>query len=369
MTIIGSIFFVYRKTTLAESERIHQDVPSELPPAPAVDPESIIKVLPRDSIQAIEDPQFERSEDADRHLESDERVIGVVINGDARAYPIPILSAHEIVNDVVGGEPVAITWCPLCYTALVFSREINSSEEALSFGVSGSLLHNSLVMYDRETESLWSQLYGAAIDGPLAGSSLSYFPAIHTEWELWYSQYPESQVLSKALTCAEFNCGTYSENPRGSYDVDPYESYYNTPYEGVIDHQIPREDFSIKKRVLGVRIGDHERAYPYDLLEREFIVQDEVNLIPVLVLFDASTETGLVYSRVLDGRVLNFTLDAKDHGIFRDEETKSIWQVVSGTAIGGPLKGAGLQSIFATTAFEFGWYGYFPESSTYPETQ
>ncbi len=125
-------------------------------------------------------------------LDPEERVIGVIINGDARAYPIPILSNHEIVNDIVGGEPVAITWCPLCYTALVFSRNVEGWDEPLSFGVSGKLLYNTLVMYDRQSNTLWSQLYGAAVEGDLAGRTLAVFPSVNTEWAAWQSQYPDS---------------------------------------------------------------------------------------------------------------------------------------------------------------------------------
>ncbi len=246
------------------------DEPLALPPPPAVNPAAIITVLARDSIRSIDDPQFEPASAAAAGIDPDERVIGLVINGEARAYPIPILSAHEIVNDVVGGEPVAITWCPLCYTALVFSRRVGGQPEPLTFGVSGKLLENTLVLYDRQTESLWSQLYGGAIAGELTGSALGVFPSLHTEWAAWEALYPDSMVLSKALTCDQFDCGTYATNPRGSYDIDPYESYYITPYEGIVNFQIPREAGveERKARVLGVRVGGQARAYPFKVLEK-----------------------------------------------------------------------------------------------------
>ncbi|MFV1858067.1 MAG: DUF3179 domain-containing (seleno)protein, partial [Anaerolineales bacterium] len=189
--------------------------PLQFPPPPAVDTSDIVAVLPRDSIPAILEPRFISVEKANREVAADERTIGVVINGDARAYPIPILSAHEIVNDVIGGEPVAVTWCPLCYTALVFSRRIEGIDEPLTLGVSGKLLHNTLVMYDKSSGSLWSQLYAAAVDGPLAGKSLAYFPSTHTEWQVWRTEYPNSKVLSKYQVCESNSCRDYS--------IDPYK--------------------------------------------------------------------------------------------------------------------------------------------------
>jgi hypothetical protein len=107
--------------------------------------------------------------------------------------------------------------------------------------VSGKLLYNTLVMFDRETESLWSQLYGGALDGPLAGQGLAVYPSLHTEWAAWQAQHPDTLVLSKRLTCRQFGCGTYAANPRASYLVDPYAGYYNQPDEGVINSQIPRD--------------------------------------------------------------------------------------------------------------------------------
>ncbi|MGB3717184.1 MAG: DUF3179 domain-containing (seleno)protein [Candidatus Promineifilaceae bacterium] len=203
-------------TLLPDPVSLDNDQPLLVPPPPEVDPALIDSLLPRDSILAIDEPQFQTAEEASQSLAPDKRGIGLVINGDARAYPIPVLSVHEIVNDNVGGEPVAITWCPLCYTALVFSRQVNEAMEPLSFGVSGKLLYETLVMYDRQTESLWSQLYGAVVDGSMAGARLAFFPSVFTEWGAWLQQHPETLVLDKGATCARFQCGTYSSNPRGS---------------------------------------------------------------------------------------------------------------------------------------------------------
>jgi len=343
-----------------------EDRPLSLPPPPVVDLDLIVTVLPQDAIRAIDDPQFELAARA-TEIDPDERVIGVVIHGEARAYPLPILSSHEIVNDVIGGEPVAITWCPLCYSALVFSRRIEGRAEPLTFGVSGKLLYNTLVMYDRETGSLWSQLYGAAIDGPLSGKTLRLFPSLLTEWAAWRAEHPDTQVLSKRLTRIQFDRGTYAESPRGSYDVDPYASYYNMPDEGLVDHQIPRDAFERrrKERVLGMRIGDRARAYPFRVLASHPVVNDQLGDVPVLVWFDAETQTGVAFERRVAGRVLTFQADPVAHGFLVDVETGTHWRALTGTAVSGPLQGERLRWLPATPAFAFGWYDHYPDSETY----
>jgi hypothetical protein len=338
---------------------VARDQPILLPSPPTIDPTSIVSVLDRDSIPAIDDPQFESASKADKVIASDERVIGLIINGDARAYPITILSSHEIVNDIVGGEPVSITWCPLCYSALVFSRQIDSSQEPLSFGVSGKLLHNTIVMYDRQTDSLWSQLYGAAVVGPLAGTTLSFYPSTHTEWKAWLAQYPDSIVLSKELTCAQFTCG--------SYTVDPYESYYKSAKEGLINNQIPREGGGLesKRLVLGILVNGATRSYLYEVLTTQRLINDEINGAPILVWFEPDSKTAVAFERRVDNRILTFRIDEDNSRFLIDMETNSRWEATTGIAIEGPLRNERLGDLISTTAFEFGWYAYFPDSDNY----
>ena len=340
----------------------------DLPPPPDIDPAMIATLLPQDSILAIDNPQFVPvSQSQNEAMDPDEKVIGLEINGDARAYPVNILSSHEIVNDVVGGQPVAVTWCPLCYSALTFSRQLDERQSPLTFGVSGKLLQNTLIMYDRETESLWSQLYGGAIDGPLRGLPLAVYPTIFTAWSTWAEQNPNGQLLSKKLTCAQFNCGTYATNPRGSYDVDPYASYYVAPDEGVVNRQIPREQgvAEAKRRVVGVRIGDTAKAYLYETLGKEFVVNDEIVNMPIVVWFDPATNTAAAFQRTVNGRPLTFFPDPENPIFMRDRETDSQWSGLNGLAVNGRLKDTQLTPLVSTSAFEFGWFDYFPESDTY----
>lgn len=354
---------------LRQPEIFSRDEPILIPAPPPVDPHAIDNLLPRDAIPAIDDPLYATAAEAISFMDPDEQVIGLVINGDARAYPLPILASHEIVNDIIGDEPVAVTWCPLCYTALVFSRQVNERVEPLSFGVSGKLLRNTLVMYDRQSESLWSQLYGAAVDGPLQGARLSFFPSVLTEWQAWREEQPETLVLSKPLTCVQFKCGTYAENPRGSYDVDPYAGYYESAEEGVLNRQLPRDEGHNsgrpKERVLGLRLGGVQRAYPEAILKNQPLINDVIKGQPVLVWFDPGTSTGAAFGRQVDGRTLSFDQAPDESNTLIDEQTGTLWSAVTGQAISGPLRGQRLPSLVVTPAFAFGWYGYFPDSETY----
>ena len=339
--------------------------PPATPTSVPIDLSQLADLLPADAIPAIDDPQFDHGADAGE-MRPDERVIGLVINGDARAYPLAILSSHEIVNDVVGEEPVAVTWCPLCYSAIVFSRDIDGVDQPLEFGVSGKLLRNTLVMFDRESGSLWSQLYGQAIDGTLIGRSLDFYPSVLTDWATWQATHPQTRVLSKAATRLQFDRPSYADAPRASYDVDAYAGYYASPDEGVVYRNVPRDDSSLrpKRRLLGVRVGDAARAYPFGELSRQPVVNDNLAGTPLVVWFDPTSETARAFDRRIDGQPLTF-VPTDDPLIVTDSETGSRWQMLEGTAIAGPLAGQMLRPLVATTAFEFGWYGYFPESETY----
>lgn len=341
--------------------------PSLVPPPPEVDLKAVADLLPPDSIQSIDNPQFETIQESEPFMELDERVIGLVINGDARAYPIKVLSSHEIVNDIVGEEPVAITWCPLCFSALVFSRKVNGIDAPLIFGVSGKLLYETLIMFDRQTGSLWSQLYGAAIDGEHSDKRLAFFSSALTEWSAWQREYPNTLVLSKEKTCAQFNCGAYAGDSGGPYQIDPYESYYNTSNAGVINNNIPREDKlgEAKRRILGIRMAGIARAYPFSELTKTPVINDLVDGIPVLIAFDPATETASAYLRTIDDRTFTFRSDSEDSSLIIDEESGSQWLLSTGTAVSGAMKDSQLPTLIATTAFGFGWYDYFPNSETF----
>ena len=163
---------------------------------------------PRDGIPAIDKPKFINAAEVD-YLADDDRILGVFRNGVAKAYPIRILNWHEIVNDRLQDEAVAITFCPLCGTGMAFQARVDG--QAKLFGVSGLLYKSDVLLYDRETESLWSQISRQAVSGPMKGQRLAMVPTSHTTWADWRERHPDTQVLS-------LDTG-YSRN----YNRNPYE--------------------------------------------------------------------------------------------------------------------------------------------------
>ena len=167
---------------------------------------------PRDGIPPLDDPKFTTFGDADGWLDGEEPVIAIEIDGDARAYPLQILIWHEIVNDVVGGVPVSVTFCPLCNSAIVFDRRLNGV--VYDFGTSGNLRNSDLIMWDRQTESWWQQFTGQAIVGELTGRTLTFLPASIISWGDFKAANPEGEVLSRDTGFRR----TYGLNPYAGYD-------------------------------------------------------------------------------------------------------------------------------------------------------
>jgi hypothetical protein len=226
---------------------------------------------PRDGIPAIDQPRFVAARRA--RLAPSDRVLGVSHRGIARAYPVRILNWHEVVNDRFGDEPVAVTYCPLCGSGVVFSGR--AGERALTFGVSGLLYNSDMLLYDRQTESLWSQLKFQSVTGPLIGSRLARLPVEHTSWQDWQRRYPHTEVLS-------FETGY----PR-DYGRDPYAGYERDP---ATFFPVSRSDSRLdpKAWVLGVEVNGRHKAYPFSELEKAgTVVRDSVAGTRITVHFDA----------------------------------------------------------------------------------
>ena len=318
---------------------------------------SLVQWVPRDSIPAEFDPVFRPAEWADELLPTErapeprmaasEQVIGVSINGEHRAYSVPYLGRREIVNDVVGGRKIAVTWCPLCYTAIVFDREVDGRE--LTFGVSGKLLMNSLVMYDRETGSLWSQFAGEAVYGPLDGTRIEIVASQLTPWSDWRRQYPDTLVLDK------------QDFP---LTEDVYFGYYLSTSPGEIG-QINRDDrLRTKEFVLGITGERSQRAYPIRVLRKVWIVNDTFEDDDIVVLISNGGATTAVYSRSAGGRALTFER-ADSQFEMVDRETGSVWNMATGVAVSGDLEGETLRRLPSFVAFWFAWTDYHPETELY----
>jgi hypothetical protein len=181
----------------------------------------------KDQIPALDSPVFKPvAEVAD--IGPQEPVIGLVVGGLARAYPLRVLTWHEIVNDEIAGIPVAVTYCPLCNAAIVFDRRVG--DQVLDFGTTGKLRNSDLVMYDRQTESWWQQFLGQAIVGELTGAQLTFLPARLESWERFAARHPEGEVLVPNNP----NSRSYGANPYVGYDGERFPFLYRGEYpEGI----------------------------------------------------------------------------------------------------------------------------------------
>jgi Protein of unknown function (DUF3179) len=320
---------------------------------------------PKDGIPAIDAPKFVSVSQATSWLKLNEPVIFFQVGNDARAYPIQILIWHEIVNDTVGGVPVAVTFCPLCNTAIAFERTVNG--RVLDFGTTGRLRFSNLIMYDRQTESWWQQAIGQAIIGQLTGTALVSRPAAIISWATFKKAHADGRVLSR-------NTGydrPYGQNPYQGYDnvnQSPF-LYSGPPISGKLRPMA---------RVLIVVLGGEAVAYPFDTLQKVHVVNDTVGKTDVVALWvpgtssplDAGTIAGgrdvgsaAVYMRVLGGRTLTFGFDGT-HIV--DKETGSVWDIL-GRATSGPLAGKSLTPVVATNSFWFAWVVYRPDTGVYQQ--
>jgi len=217
-------------------------------------------VLPRDGIPSIDDPSFGPSYFGD----ADDEMIVVESDDEAtRAYPIRILSYHEIVNDSVDGRPIAVMWCPICWSAAVYDRRVNG--RTLTFGVSGKLADDALVLYDRESDTEWQQSTGTAISGELDGARLDVLPAATLTWERFRERYPDGVVLQSIEESPESADGTL----RSSYDMAPYNRYAASDAFGLYGmrgtgtpRSWERSDLKAKTIVLGVERCTDAVGYP-----------------------------------------------------------------------------------------------------------
>ena len=236
---------------------------------------------------------------------------------------------------------------------MVFARDIG--DHTLTFGVSGKLVMNTLIMYDHQTDSLWSQFLSTAIRGDLRGTELELLPALMTDWATWAELHPDTLVLAKSR--------------RGSRDS--YERYYESPDAGVLGETRSDDRLYTKEYVVGLVHNDVIRAYPFSVLNDSPVVNDTVGDDPVLVAFDASSGAGVVFSRIVDGQTLTFQpVDTSDETIhqplyIQDTETSTRWQALTGEAVEGELAGTYLWQIPTTLSFWFGWKDFYPDTEIY----
>lgn len=252
----------------------------------------------------------------------------------------------------------------------MYDRNLGGRE--LAFGVSGKLWKNALIMYDRQTDSLWSHLTGEALVGPLKGRRLRTYPSAMLRYSEWRRLYPDTLVLKKEVR------GRGGVLLRGG-SRDPYEGYYYSAQTGVIPQKYRDNRLHPKTLVVGLALGAQKargggaaKAYPFEELNRAGVVNDRFAGRDILIAYCEGAGAGVVFDRVLGGETLRFARaggeDAKGAAacpFMRDEKTGSRWQRLTGLAVAGARKGAQLRQIPSTLAFWFGWKDYYPETRIY----
>jgi hypothetical protein len=317
----------------------------------------------KDGIPAIDEPRYISIAEANRLLRPVEPVIQIEVDGLARAYPIQILMWHEIVNDELNGLPLAVTFCPLCNTAIAFQREVNG--QLLDFGTTGRLRYSNLIMYDRQTESWWQQANGEAIIGAYTGQTLNFYPALIVAWQDFKAAFPEGDVLSPDTGYAR----PYGQNPYIGYD-----DINSSPF--LFAGPATPGELPAMARVLTIDAGAEAMAFPYSTLAEVGLVNGEVGGQAVLVVWQPGVASPLntsftgagrdvgaaaAYSRELDGQVLDFYAQG---GEIVDEQTGSRWDLF-GRALEGELAGAQLEAVVSINHFWFSWAAFRPDTQIY----
>lgn len=320
---------------------------------------------PKDGIPAIDRPKFVGLSDARQWLQPKEPVLVVDQLGAPRAYPLQILIWHELVNDEIAGTPILVSYCPLCGSALVFDRR--AAGRTLDFGVSGLLRESDLVMYDRQTDSLWQQITGEAIVGELTGAKLALLDSKTLSFEEFARQYQTGTVLSRETGFDR----AYGRNPYTGYEFG----------RGPI-MPVSRRTTGIRplERIVTVSFDGGTRAYPFALLRQNGIYGDEVKGQRLVIFFDDQTLTPLdassigssrrvgsvsVFDPQLDGKRLSFR---KKDGRITDRQTGSVWNMF-GVAVEGPLAGKRLRALPHGVYFAFAWLAFRPDTEVVGQTR
>ena len=314
---------------------------------------------PQDGIPSIDNPKFQSVQEADEILEDSELILGLNINGDIRAYPLQILVWHEIVNDVVGDQPVAVTYCPLCFTNQVFNRTL-SDGNTVEFGTSGKLYNSNLVMYDRKSNSLWSQALGEGIVGEYAGVKLERIPFDVAYWKEWKELYPESKVLSR---------DTGSVRP---YGADPYGDYYTND---LILFPVANDDkrLGLKEIIIGLENNkDQYKAYKLQDIETNKVINDVIGKGKKIALVSLEPFMVRVFDRVIDNDNSEESKKEIVVDLFYNQANNTLIDKVTdselnfeGNFINGQLKDKQLNRLPMDQGFWFEWAAFHPETEVF----
>ena len=317
---------------------------------------------PKDGIPALNNPPFVAASTSPGWLAEDDLVLGVVVDGMARAYPHNIGWWHEIVNDKIGDQAVCVTFCPLTGTGLAFDANDENGNQ-FELGVSGQLYNNNLIMYDRrDGNTLYPQIFSTAVLGPRTGEPLSLIPVVETTWATWKQLYPNTEVIANGT----YSSSQYTRYPYGDYRTNNNYLLFalNPPLSD--NSNLYSNIFGAKDGMLGVRLDGHARAYLFDEMGDRAAINDQVGGVNIVVLWDRASSLAIPYASEVDGQSLSFEIDDSTGFPFSlvDRETGSLWNA-RGEAIDGPLTGAQLTQVPAHNSFWFAWVTFWRETDVW----
>lgn len=288
--------------------------------------------VPKDGIPSIDDPSFDDSDWGDENLDAGDPVFGVEMDGVTKAYPQYILVSHEIVNDSIDGQGVAVTYCPLTGSALGFHRG------EVEFGVSGMLVNANLIMYDRETDSWWPQIHAVSPLGEMGGWALNEFRVIWTTWERWKETHPDTQVLTEETGSAR----SYSRDPYGSYN--PRGGYYASD-NTMFSPRNENDEYHPKEVIIGARSSDGAVGFVKDSLREDHLLDTTLDGTSYLAAYHHQLDSAWVYrsTQEVSFEVTDAGYEGPEGDVYSADELP-------------------LESVNAFDVFWFAWYGYYPDT-------
>jgi hypothetical protein len=315
----------------------------------------------KDGIPALTNPKFETISQAKKWLKNDEPLIFVTIKNQSKAYPLSILIWHEIVNDVLANKEILITFCPLCNSSIVYSRVLNNT--TYTFGTSGLLRNSDLVMYDRQSDSLWQQFTGEAIVGDLTNQKLQSLTSSIISFKDIFLSYPNTEILSINTS--------YDRN----YCKNPYSGYDNINSSPFLINRDIDDRLKPMRRVATIEINSKYKAYPYNILKKKNIINDtfenknivlfyKKNVLSVLDNRDIGDSKNIGTAIIYDSKVKGKNLEFYYKNGYYDKQTNSKWNIL-GKAISGELKGEQLKSYNFGSHFWFAWVIFKPNTIVY----
>ncbi len=302
----------------------------------------------KDGIPALINPTHTGAAEAG-YLNDDDLVFGVEINGDARAYPLRILDWHEMFNDVIGGVPVALAYCTLCGSGILYETLVQPRKDPFVFGSSGFLYRSNKLMYDQLTHSLWNQFTGRPVVGPLTGSGieLKVRPVTITSWKDWRHRHLGTKVLS-------LDTGHVRDYAPGR----PYGAYFESP-DLMFPARVSDKRLKPKDYVFALRAGGYEKAWPLTVFEDATVINDSVGELDVVLIGNVATRTVRAYGA--GSRTFSAIADHPE-SVAADGK---VWKVKEDALIGAD--GQRLSRLAGHVAYWFAWRGFRPDAPLYGE--